>query len=224
MTFHMLIAVMVGLIPSTITKADDSQPYKNCLEDSARQEARSKELQEIVNADQADRASAPNIPEDQWPNILKRDLKRRQRVGEIFGEGCFKNPSDYAAAALVYQHGDQPDHYFQTYIWSKRAVELGDASQKRMIALGIDRFLVNTGKKQLFASQASRPFDSKCWCLQPVESTFTDSKRKEFNAKSVKEALQWIDSMNAGTGCPAATECANSNLAPTPPGSVPGIW
>ena len=152
------------------------------------------------------------------------NLKRRQRVGEIFGEGCFKTPSDYAAAALVYQHGDQPDHYFQTYIWSKRAVELGDVSQKRMMALGVDRFLVNTGKRQLFASQASRPFDSKCWCLQPVESTFTDEKRKEFNAKSVKEALQWIDSMNAGTGCPAASECINSNLAPTPPGSVPGIW
>lgn len=204
--------------------ADGSEPYKNCIQDSARQETRSKELQEIVNADQADRVAAPNIPENQWPDILKRDLKRRQRVGEIFGEGCFKTSADYAAAALVYQHGDQPDHYFQTYIWSKRAVELGDTSQKRMMALGVDRFLVNTGKKQLFASQASRPFNSKCWCLQPVESNFTDEKRKEFNAQSIKEALAWIDSMNSGTNCPVATECGNSNLAPTPQGSVPGIW
>jgi hypothetical protein len=224
MALKTLIGCVVVIVSLPIARADDSQPYKNCLEDPARQEARSRELQEIVNADQSDRSAAPNIPEGQWPDILNRDLKRRKRVGEIFGEGCFKNSADYAAAALVYQHGDQPDHYFQAYIWSKRAVELGDASQKRLMALGVDRFLVNTGKKQLFASQASRPFDSNCWCLQPVESAFPDAKRKEFNAYSVKEALQWIDSLNAGRGCPAATECVNSDLTPTPPGSVPGIW
>jgi hypothetical protein len=204
--------------------AEGSQPYKNCQEDSERQLSRSKELQEIVNADQADREGAPNIPPDRWPDILKRDLERRKRVGEIFGEGCFKNPADYAAAALVFQHGDQPDHYFQTYIWSKRGVELGDQSQKRLMVLGVDRFLVNTGRKQLFATQASRPLDSQCWCLQPVEPSFPDEMRKDFNAKPLKEALEWIDSINAGAGCPRATQCAGSNLSPAPQGSVPGLW
>ena len=60
--------------------------------------------------------------------------------------------------------------------------------------------------------------------IDHIGATEAVAKHAEALAAKVKEALQWIDSMNAGTGCPAATECANSNLAPTPPGSVPGIW
>lgn len=213
----------IFLFSAGIALAEESKPDTNCLKDSNRQLKRSKELQEIVTADQADREEGPNIPPERWPEISKRDLKRRKRVGEIFGEGCFKTSADYAAAALVFQHGDQPDHYFQTYIWSKRGVELGDKSQKRMMAFGADRFLVNTGQKQLFASQALRPDDTKCWCLQPVETSFPDEKRRDLNANTIFEALEWVDSMNAGTNCPKAAEC-NSDLAPTPQGSLPGLW
>jgi hypothetical protein len=36
--------------------------------------------------------------------MVKNDVLRRKRVGEIFGEGCFSKAQDFAAAALVYQH------------------------------------------------------------------------------------------------------------------------
>ncbi len=118
--------------------------------------------------------------------VQKRDETRRKRVGEIFGEGCFSTSEDYAAAALVYQHGDTPDHFFQTYIWSKRAV-------------------VNTGHKQLFGSQAMRPgpTESTCWCLDQIEKTFPDKRRK-------------------GKTCPNI-EC-EAKLKPSPKGTVPGFW
>ena len=60
--------------------------------------------------------------------MLEHDLIRRKRVGEIFGEGCFKTAKDYSAASLIFQHGDTPDHYYQA-LWANRAVELGDISQ-----------------------------------------------------------------------------------------------
>jgi hypothetical protein len=93
-----------------------------------------------------------------------------------------------------------------------------------MIALGVDRYLVNTGHKQLFGSQAIKP-DLKpetCWCLQQVEPGFPDSLRKRYTGKSYAAALDWLEELNAGKSCPAR-ECP-TELKPSPKGTVPGLW
>lgn len=195
-----------------------------CQQDKARLELRSEELAAIVKADQDDRDEWKKMSQAEMVEVVKRDVLRRKRVGEIFGEGCFSKAKDYAFAALVFQHGDVPEHFFQTFIWAKRAVELGDTKQKRMMALGIDRYLVNSGHKQLFGSQVSKP-DSKpetCWCLEQVEKTYPDDLRKEFADQTLAEAFDWLKELNAGTKCPIA-ECATP-LKPTPKGTVPGFW
>src|SRR4051794_13456568 len=102
-----------------------------CLTEPERQQARSNELKEIVKADQDERKEFMRFSSLQLFEMSKHDLSRRKRVAEIFAEGCFKIASDYSEAALVFQHGDNPDHFSQSFIWSKRAVELGDPSQKR---------------------------------------------------------------------------------------------
>lgn len=207
--------------PSTKNPSTSELP---CLQDPVRLKARSDELQVLVNADHDDRENWQKTFSTSNNPVPLRDEIRRKRVGEIFGEGCFSKPEDYAAAALIYQHGNTPDHFFQTYIWSKRGVELGDEKQKHMIALGIDRYLVNIGKKQLFRSQATKP-DLKpetCWCLYPVESSFPEKLRKEYDAKSIAKAIQWLKDLNGEKSCPHL-ECA-VHLNPTPKGSVPGLW
>ncbi len=187
--------------------------------DSSIYEQRAKELQQIVKADQDARKTIP-LP----PGTEIADLKRRMRVGELFGEGCLKSAADFSAAALVYQHGNVPEHFFQTFLWAKRAVELGDESQKRLMAMGLDRYLVNSGKKQLFASQAYKlGSNGACWCLQPVEKSFPDSKRLEYMHQSLAQSLKWVDELNKGTKCPAASEC-HSSPSPSPAGSIPGFW
>ncbi len=200
---------------STIVLADT---YVPCDQDKAKQTARSRELQRIVAADQSDRKVIPMPAE-----VFLRDRQRRERVGQIFGEGCFTTAADYAAAALVYQHGDRPDHFLQTFHWAKRSFELGDANQKRLMALGLDRYLVNVGHKQLFASQANKVVKEMCWCLEPLESTFPEAMRKDYMSTSLAEQLAWIDGLNKGTACPPAKECAH-DLKPTPRGTVPGFW
>ncbi|NJM09648.1 MAG: hypothetical protein HC883_01730 [Bdellovibrionaceae bacterium] len=128
---------------------------------------------------------------------------------KIFGEGCFKTAEDYAAAARVYQHGNIPDHFFQTFLWAKKAVELGDSSQKRLMAMGVDRHLVNIGHKQLFATQASKPTMNDCWCLEEVEKSFPEKRRVELAQKSLAEMLQWVDSLNKNQPtCKPAKFCA----------------
>jgi hypothetical protein len=187
--------------------------------ESSTYDLRSKEIQEIVKADQLDRKSG-TLP----PDLLLRDQKRRMRIGEIFGEGCLKSSADFSASALIYQHGTVPEHFFQTFLWSKRAIELGDPSQKRLMALGIDRFLVNIGKKQLFASQAFKISAlGSCWCLQPIEETFPESRRVEFMGQTKDEAFKWVDQLNSGTNCEPAKECSTT-LNSSPAGTVPGFW
>ncbi len=198
--------------------AQSSGMYIPCVHDQKKYENRARELQKIKDADQADR------PHNQLqPGVTSRDVLRRKRVGEIFGEGCFKQPADYAAAALVFQHSDQPDHFFQVFLWSKRGVELGDKSQKSMIGLGLDRYLVTIGHKQLFGSQATKSFKDTCWCLEPVEQTFPDEMRIQYTGKTITQYLEWINQLNAGLGCPSENKCSKT-LKPTPQGTVPGFW
>ncbi|MEN9722446.1 MAG: hypothetical protein RJB38_432 [Pseudomonadota bacterium] len=180
---------------------------------------RSLELQQLQQADQDDRKATPLPPE-----VVARDRVRRMRVGEIFGEGCLKSAPDFGAAALIFQHGAVPEHFFQAFLWSKRAVELGDPSQKKMMAMALDRYLINSGQKQLFGTQAfSLLQNTSCWCLQPVERAFSDKTRLEYLGRTLSDSIKWVENLNQGKACPKDVECAMV-LRPTPAGTVPGFW
>jgi hypothetical protein len=195
-------------------------PYVSCQDDANKYHRRSDELQRIEAEDQADR---PN-------NVLKpgaqiRDRQRRERVGSIFGEGCLKEARDFAAAALVFQHGDQPDHFMQTFLWAKRAVELGDSSQQLLMAWGIDRYLVNIKHKQLFGSQYLKNDSNNpgsCWCLDQTDTSFPDQLRLKYTGHNYQHQLDSLKVLNVGLSCPVA-ECAEP-LAPSPAGTIPGFW
>ncbi len=208
----------------SVSLAENGTPFRPCHLDEARLEARSKELAAIVKADQADREDWDSWTDEERQEVSRRDVARRKRVGEIFGEGCFSKAEDYAAAALVYQHGDIPDHFLQAFMWAKKAVELGDEDQRRLMAMAIDRYLVNIGHKQLFASQFTNP-DVKpgsCWCLQQIEPTFPDDLRKKIGGKRLSESFKMLEQLNEGTDCPNA-ECSEA-LEPSPSGMIPGFW
>jgi hypothetical protein len=171
--------ISAGVIYTLFSLSALAQPLPGSCE-TAVYELRSKELRKLVTEDQADRTQPR--PQD----LLMRDKARRMRIGEIFGEGCFRSAGDYASAALVYQHGNVPDHFYQAFLWARRAVELdGGAHAMMLVAFAIDRYLTNVGKKQLFGSQVVRSTTNPdCWCLQPVEPSFPDSKRVEYRPAS----------------------------------------
>jgi len=212
-SYLLLVALSHAGVPS-------KSEYVPCRDDSKKYSARSQELQKIVAADQADR---PN-------NILKpgaqlRDRERRKKIGSIFGEGCFKEAKDFTAAALVFQHGDEPEHFMQAFLWAKRAVELGDDSQKSLMAWGIDRYLINLGRKQLFGSQflKQNALDPKaCWCLNQTEASFPDALRLKYIGHDYQHQLEALKTLNAGLSCPLA-ECTDS-LESSPAGTIPGFW
>ncbi len=198
------------------------EAFTLCSFDKDKQLIRSKELAEIVKADQDARKNFQNMSPEDMQKMAIDDSKRRMRIGEIFGEGCFSTAEDYAAAALVFQHGAIPEHFFQTFLWAKKAVELGDKEQMRLMALGLDRYLVNSGYKQLFASQAIKPNGEKCWCLHQIEKSFPEKIRIKYMGNTLEKQISWVNELNKGQLCPNIY-CAQ-NLKKTPRGSVPGFW
>lgn len=208
--------------PASTPAPELADPRMPCSVDAARKEARSKELQELVKADQAIRENFQSMTDEQSKQAARDDLSRRKRVAEIFAEGCFSKAEDYAAAALVFQHGDHPDHFYQTYVWSRRAVELGDKSQKSMMALSIDRYLVNVGEKQLFGSQASKPDEKSCWCIHQVEPSFPEKLRLEYVHKTVKQQLEWANTLNEPGKC--KPQFCKVELKKPRKGLMPGVW
>ena len=187
--------------------------------------ARSAELQTIVTADQADRQGSPDAID--WSKVHPRDLERKARVAEIFAEGCFRTAADYSAAALVYQHGDTADDVHHTFLWAKKAVDLGDSSQKWLTVAGLDRYLVRTAKRQLFATQYGKYNGNSCWCLEPVESAFPESERIEWAGVGLNRALERLRTeLNQGQpSCDEVQYCPHDPaLNSNPTGSIPGFW
>lgn len=217
-----LITIYLICLSCSYAMSDDGQPvYPSCIEGSELQLERSSELKDLARKDQEDRVNWQNLSVKEMMEVAQRDLVRRKRVGEIFGEGCFQNADNFMSAALIYQHGNSIDHFYQAFIWSRRAFELGDINGKSLSALAIDRYLIHKGKKQLFGSQYSMQFPNRCLCMQPVEVSFPDKLRKDYSGRSLEDSYKMMASVNE-PGCPN-TECQTS-LEPTPKGSVIGLW
>jgi hypothetical protein len=182
--------------------------------------------------DQEHRAHKDGAPKNLSTNdskkIMEKDLMHRKRVGEMFGEGCLKSAHDYLNAALIYQHGDTPDHHYQAYIWANRAATIGNNNEKNegksMAATAIDRYLIKIGKKQLFGSQYFYDDSTApCYCIEQVEKNFPDNLRRKQTNTSLHKRYEILASVfNKGKKC-ANAECRKT-LKPTPKGSVPGLW
>lgn len=217
-----ILSAIIFVTSSYAMNSNEQNPnHLNCIDKPELQLERSNELKELADADQKARDNWQHMTEKEIMEMRHTDLIRRKRVGEIFGEGCFKTQADYMSAALIYQHGNTPDHYYQAYIWSKRASELGDVYGKYFSALAIDRYLISIGKKQLFGSQYQKLPPNHCFCMQPVEQSFPDDFRKEYSDRSLEDNYKLMASINEA-GCPSS-ECQTS-LKPTLKGSVVGLW
>lgn len=171
-------------------------------------------LREIAEQDQKERTSFLTMSKDEFLALRDSDLKRRNQIRELEKKNCLKTSEDFSNAALVFQHGDAPADFYQSFEWSKRA------QNKSLTALSLDRFLVKSGKRQLFGSQASRKIDSECWCLEETEESFPDDVRIQYTGKKLSDQILWVKSLNGKNICPVFC----GELAPAENGYLPGIW
>lgn len=221
MKYRILVLSTLVFTAGCVTAATSTAP-QSCFTNPSLQKQESGRLQRLAAEDQADRQGDINAID--WSKVTPRDIQRRIEVAEIFARGCIVFAADYGAAATVYQHGDTADHAFQTFLWSKRGVELGDPTQKWWLAAGLDRYLVRIGQKQLFATQFYKSNQEPCWCMEQVEETFSDTRRMEYAKKNLNQALEFLKELNKKMpSCEIVKYCTRS-LMPSPAGTVPGFW
>ncbi len=196
-----------------------SEKFVPCAANSKRRESRSNELLQIVEEDQKDRQ-----PPIDWNIVSPRDEIRAKRVAEIFAEGCFQSAEDYASAALVFQHGTVPDHYYQAFLWAKKSVDLGKEEQSNMVANAVDRYLMSIGHKQLFAAQTFRSGPDQCVCLGDTELGFPDHLRVEYTGMSLSDRISAVKKRNELNPICSEVVYCSGKLSPPPKGLFPNIW
>jgi hypothetical protein len=162
------------------------------------------------------------------PYTPQSDLDNRKEVATLFAEGCFTTGRDYHNAAVVYQHGEVPEHYYQTFVWASRAVQLGDAEARWLIPRAIDRWALNSGYKQLFATNLVTEsyfgrvteLSQKTWCVWPNVSGITDRQRRALGVGTMAQQVTRAKGMNTGESSSICTI-----QVPDPPlGMFPGYW
>jgi hypothetical protein len=105
----------------------------------------------IFQEDQADRANQGLHPE-----YLARDRERRRRVKALAESGALDCADAYMMAALIFQHGEAPDDFWQAHLLARKAWARGLADAAWLAAAALDRFLNRQGKPVKFGTQYLR--------------------------------------------------------------------
>ncbi|MCU4676919.1 hypothetical protein N7931_14895 [Catenovulum sp. 2E275] len=121
------------------------------------------------------------------------DLERLKRVKEIIAAGGLQEGIDYYNAALIFQHGKAPEDFLTASQLASKAVELNYPKAKWLSCAAEDRYLLRTGKPQIWGTQYNA---INTYELMPLdESLKTDKERMErCNLKPLAEIKAKITS------------------------------
>lgn len=156
------------------------------------------ELESLYAADQKDREG--DLEGTAWQQVEKRDAERRKRVLEIMEKGGAKEAGDYIHAAMVFQHGQTTDDLDHANRWATKAVELDPEypGARWLAAASKDRFLMDSGKPQLYGTQFRKDKDGP-WYLWQVDPAITDEERAKWDVPPLARSKARAEALNAGT-------------------------
>ena len=148
----------------------------------------SEELRALFEADQADR-----LREDFPDDLIQRDLARRQRVRELLAIGAAETADDLFHAAMVFQHGDRLDDWWQAHELALRAAESGHPQGRWLAAAAYDRWLMGQGRPQKYGTQYQAIAGR--WGLYEVDPATTDEERALWDVPPLAEARRRAEAM-----------------------------
>lgn len=156
---------LVGMLPNL------------CLAQAEPDGPASKELREILQADQAARTVPKGFPIGGITFSVSKDTLRRRRVAELLKNDQVVTGEDYDNAAIIFQHGLTPDDYLvahELYLVAQTKGKFGNG-----LAISEDRWLRSLNRPQRFGGQFG--YDGQ---MQPVEEglpySVTDDLRMDF--------------------------------------------
>jgi len=147
------------------------------------------ELARLYKEDQADR-TPPAGKEIDWHAVSERDLAREARVKELYKTNQLKTGADYYHVAMVLQHASTPEDYLLAHELCVVAMSKGEERAKWLAAASEDRFLMNIGRPQRFATQYRSDGPNAPLRLYQVGEGVTDELRRELKVPSLAQAKE----------------------------------
>lgn len=162
------------------------------------------EVIDLFDADQSERRALRQASAEEMQDAAKAlflaDIKRRTRTTVLLRCGALTTAADYYGAAFIFQHGDHPDDYLRAHALAMAAMKLGHPKASWIAAATLDRYLLNIGKPQIFATQFSgSPGDDGrfVYDLDILDAELVgDAVRVELGARTLEQAKAQAREMN----------------------------
>ena len=152
------------------------------------------ELARLFQEDQADRTSKDGKPID-WNTVDARDKVREKRVKELYSTNQLRTGADYYHVAMVLQHASAAEDYLLAHELCVVAITKGDERAKWLAAASEDRFLMQIGRPQRFATQF-RSVGNSPMRLYETDQGVTDELRRALNVPTLAQAKEREARMN----------------------------
>lgn len=120
-------------------------------------------LAALFNADQAAR-------KDGVIDLMEvmADAERLVEVRAMLKRGEVRSGADYLRAGLIFQHSLEPDDYLLAHALATAALSQGEKRGARLAAASLDRYLLATGRPQIYGTQFVQSGD------QPIRQSALD--------------------------------------------------
>jgi hypothetical protein len=138
-------------------------------------------LKQLLEEDQHDLKTMPI-------DKVERDRERRKDVLRILNSGGAAAAIDYIHAAVIFQHGETLEDWWQAYILGVKAIDLG-FRPKWVAAVAMDRWLLHKGKPLKYGNQVI-PFGG-IYRIPPLEQNTSDEDRHLWNCPSLLELFSF---------------------------------
>lgn len=106
-------------------------------------------MTQMYEADQSDRTGAPIDP----VKLVTADKQRREAARALLDHGDLHTGIDFLHAAVIFQHGEQPDDFLLAHVLATAALQMGRSDAGWIAAASLDRYLLASGKAQIYGTQ-----------------------------------------------------------------------
>ncbi|HAM35914.1 MAG TPA: hypothetical protein DEB40_08235 [Elusimicrobia bacterium] len=152
-------------------------------------------LQELYQADQKDRQTVYESPQD-MQGLKHRDAMRLALVREMISQGNVSTANDLYRASVIFLHGTEPKDFLLCHRMAAMAAIGGHRPARWLTAASLDRFLMAVGMPQVYGTQFEHnPDDNKYQLRLPIDdASLLGWEKKFFSVPSVSERLKQLNS------------------------------
>jgi hypothetical protein len=114
-------------------------------------------LKYIYDVDQKDRMDIRIFIWDSYRKKIKeRDKMRLHFVNYLLEANKISTPTDKYLSAMIFQHGDKPEHYEKAYLLASEAAKANVQNAEWLSKAAFDRWMISIGEKPKYGTQIGK--------------------------------------------------------------------